>query len=115
MGYEFQITRVSFSEKDNQTIVEVALKNHGVAPSIMTGNRIGLFFNWRSACRTNQNELEPLWHPAKGREVWRTNITMSEDQLAVRVINPLPNGIPLTFANDSSLQLGNGWLLLPQK
>jgi len=27
----------------------------------------------------------------------------------------LPDGIPLTFANDSSLQLGDGWLLLPKK
>ena len=38
MGYEFQITRVSFSEKDNQTIVEVALKNQAeLRPFIMTG------------------------------------------------------------------------------
>ena len=42
-------------------------------------------------------------------------MTMPEEQLAVRVINPLPDGIPLTFANDSSLQLGDGWLSLPER
>jgi hypothetical protein len=27
----------------------------------------------------------------------------------------MPNGIPLTFANDPSLQMGDGWLLLPKQ
>ncbi|MDO7714448.1 MAG: hypothetical protein MUP93_06195, partial [Pirellulales bacterium] len=51
----------------------------------------------------------------KKQTLWKTKIAISEDQIAVRVINPLPNGIPLTFANDSSLQLGDGWLLLPKE
>ena len=51
----------------------------------------------------------------KAAMLWKTTIPMSKDQLAVRVINPMPNGIPLTFANDPSLQMGDGWLLLPKQ
>ncbi|MGI9447723.1 MAG: DUF4832 domain-containing protein, partial [Pirellulales bacterium] len=32
MGYEFQITQVSFSQREDQDIIEISLKNHGVAP-----------------------------------------------------------------------------------
>ena len=116
MGYEFQITQVSFSQRDNQNFVEISLKNHGVAP---------FYHDWKIelGCFTRDGHLvrriETNWSLRdilpKKQTLWKTKIALSEDQIAVRVINPLPNGIPLTFANDSSLQLGDGWLLLPKE
>lgn len=116
MGYEFQITRVSFSEKDNQTIVEVALKNHGVAPFYHDWEiELGCFSTGGQLVDRIKTNWSLCGIMPKTEMVWRTTMTMPEEQLAVRVINPLPDGIPLTFANDSSLQLGDGWLSLPER
>ena len=116
MGYEFQITRVSFSEKDNQTIVEVALKNHGVAPFYHDWEiELGCFSTGGQLVDRIKTNWSLCGIMPKKEMVWRTTMTMPEEQLAVRAINPLPDGIPLTFANDLSLQLGDGWLSLPER
>ncbi|MEO1993056.1 MAG: DUF4832 domain-containing protein [Pirellulales bacterium] len=116
MGYEFQITHVSYSQKDNQKNIEVIVKNHGVAPFYHDwGIELGCFTKSGQLVKRIKTNWSLCGILPKKKMVWKANITMSEDQLAVRVINPLPNGIPLMFANDSSLQLGNGWLLLPKR
>jgi hypothetical protein len=116
MGYEFQISRVSFSQKDNQTNVEIVVKNHGVAPFYHDWEiELGNFTSNGQLIKRIETNWSLCGIMPKTEMVWRTTMTMPEEQLAVRVINPLPDGIPLTFANDSSLQLGEGWLLLPKK
>jgi len=116
MGYEFQITSVSFSQRNNQDFVEISLRNHGVAPFYHDWKiELGCFSNTGDIVKRIKTNWSLCGILPKKEMLWRTQIARSKDRLAVRVINPLPNGIPLTFANDSSLQLGDGWLLLPKE
>ena len=116
MGYEFQVTHVSFSQKENQSIVEISLKNHGVAPFYHDWEiELGRFTSNAHLVKRFKTNWSLCGILPKAEMVWRTAIPMSKDPLAIRAINPLPNGIPLTFANDPSLQMGDGWLLLPKQ
>ena len=116
MGYEFQITRVSFSQREDKDIIEITLKNHGVAPFYHDWKiELGRFTSNTHLVKRLKTNWSLCGILPKAEMLWRTTIPMSKDQLAVRVINPLPNGIPLTFANDPSLQMGDGWLLLPKQ
>ena len=116
MGYEFQITRVSFSQKEDQDIIEISLQNHGVAPFYHDWKiELGRFTSNTHLVKRLKTNWSLCGILPKAEMLWKTTIPMSKDQLAVRVINPLPNGIPLTFANDPSLQMGDGWLLLPKQ
>ena len=116
MGYEFQITSVSFSQRNNQDFVEISLRNHGVAPFYHDWKiELGCFSNTGDLVKQIKTNWSLCGILPKKEMLWRTQIARSKDRLAVRVINPLPDGIPLTFANDSSLQLGDGWLLLPKE
>jgi hypothetical protein len=116
MGYEFQITRVSFSQKEDQDIIEISLKNHGVAPFYHDWEiELGRFTSNTHLVKRFKTNWSLCGILPKAAMLWKTTIPMSKDQLAVRVINPMPNRIPLTFANDPSLQMGDGWLLLPKQ
>ena len=116
MGYEFQITHVSFSQRDNRDVVEIAVKNHGNAPFYHEWHiELGRFTSAGHLVKQIETNWSLCGILPKEEMLWKTTIAMANDQLAVRVINPLPNGIPLLFANDPSLQLGDGWLLLPKE
>ena len=116
MGYEFQITHVSFSQKEGQDIIEISLKNHGVAPFYHDWEiELGRFTSNTHLVKRFKTNWSLCGILPKAAMLWKTTIPMSKDQLAIRVTNPLPNGIPLTFANDPSLQMGDGWLLLPKQ
>ena len=56
--------------------------------------------------------------PGDPPRTWSLELTADQaaeakDGYALRIANPLPNGVPLRFANEYSRDLPNGWWLLP--
>jgi hypothetical protein len=56
--------------------------------------------------------------PADSPRTWRVQLNADRlpdaiDGFAIRVVNPLPNGLPLRFANEYAANVADGWWLLP--
>ncbi len=121
MGYEFHI----LSAEQNRlpaggTEITVRIRNSGVAP---------FYYPWKV-------ELAAMWKgqvvdtfpldwaitgllPADSPRTWRAQLAADKlpgaiDGFAIRVVNPLPNGLPLRFANEYAADLPDGWWLLPK-
>ncbi len=115
MGYEFHVTQASVNEQDGTTKVSVQLHNTGVAP---------FYYDWKIiVAAIDENgvpgkEWPTDWKltgllPGDTRD-WQLSLEESEipddsEFLAFRVVNPLPNGMPLRFANSMERQQSDGW------
>lgn len=118
MGYEFHVESAQWSQTMDSRQLKVVLRNTGVAP---------FYYNWKvelvslSADGDVKARYETDWSVANllpgETRVWRHQLTKGErsdkgSALAVRVVNPLPNGLPLRFANARSRQTKGGALRL---
>ena len=119
MGYEFHIAAVTVKQEGPALHVTAEVENRGVAP---------FYYDWalEYALLAEDGKVEKRW-PGAGKltgllpgdkpRVWTEKLDLEGVKagayhLALRVANPLPNGIPLRFANDSQDQHGSGWLTL---
>lgn len=121
MGYEYQITQVSYSEpSQGQLTIQSTLLNRGVAP---------FYYDWPSeyALLDHQGHIAATF-PGQGKltglqpeasRIWRDSWPIPQIQsgqytLLLQVRNPMPTGQPLRFANYSQDQDLPGWLTLGQ-
>ena len=116
MGYEFHVRRVSVQSNSSAYTVTIVIRNSGVAP---------FYHDWKiqfgafggdghvHQIRTTPHDIRKL---LPGNEkTWtftarRLDLPKEVKALAIRVNNPLKNGLPVKFANEEELRLENGWL-----
>lgn len=120
MGYEFHIVSSHTNKSSGKSTITIEVRNTGVAP---------FYHNWNVEFAALDHKDKILrsfpvtWKitgllPAEEPRIWTVSIPESElpeasYRFAVRVANPLPNGIPLRFANEPGLHTSHGWFRLP--
>ncbi len=116
MGYEFQVTQATVVREGNQTHATVQFRNTGVAP---------FYYDWKIVIAALDKNGKPLkqwptdWKitgllPDDSERTWQFSLDASQipndaEWLALRVVNPLNNGLPLRFANSPERQQADGW------
>ena len=127
MGYEFHvksctIVRPVLNSADSTAAkkcsVTLQLKNTGIAP---------FYYDWKvelAAVRAHRivKSYDVDWSvlnllPDSETTTWNvklpeTDLPQKFDGFAVRIVNPMPNGMPLRFANEYKERLSDGWLAL---
>lgn len=120
MGYELQIARVALEfEGERKLGVTLSCTNHGVAP---------FYYNWplEFALQDESGKLLRTFPcsgkltaviPGEPADVWRDTLDVGsfpngDYELLLRARNPLPNGKPLRFANQTQDKDLPGWLTL---
>ena len=119
MGYEFHVPSVTWTWKGLSLIVEVEIENRGVAPFYYDWPvEFALLSTKGSMVRrvSGKGKLTGIL-PGERPRVWKESLDLGvivpdSYQLALRVPNPMPNGIPLRFANQTQDQHAPGWLTL---
>jgi hypothetical protein len=116
MGYELHVPRVQWSRNGDSLKVTVEMENRGVAP---------FYHRWQvqlvqidgSGKIVNTQDVD--WDvrtimPGSGRVLFSGTQTLAKGggKIALRVVNPLANGKPLRFANESQDRHANGCLTL---
>ncbi len=119
MGYEFYAPRVNIGRiRDGQLPVSVELENRGVAP---------FYYDWNGQWALLSEGSPPKTFSASGKltnllpgdppRQWSESLDVSEVEagkyaLGIRVLNPLPGGKSLRFANQTQEVASQGWLVL---
>ena len=118
MGYEFHVASADAKRHEGSLTATAFVENRGVAPFYHDWSiEIGLF----DESKKHQHSLTTDWTltgilPA-AKSHWTKSISLDnvpEDvtTMAIRVVNPMEDGLPLYFANEAADQLGDGWLRL---
>lgn len=119
MGYDFHVPTATVTRDGERVQVRVSVVNQGVAP---------FYRDWRIELAALDAEGRPAqswpvnWKitgllPGDAPRAWNATLNLPENStakltLALRVINPLPNGKPLRFANAEQDRDAPGWLSL---
>lgn len=119
MGYDFHVPTATITREDQRVKISVSVINQGVAP---------FYRDWGIELATLDAEGQTVqrwpvdWKitgllPGDAPREWSATLTMPKQPttkltLALRVINPLPNGKPLRFANADQDRHAPGWLSL---
>lgn len=124
MGYEFHVstaslTAASAKQEQRAANVRLELRNTGVAP---------FYYEWPIVIGALDESGQVLkqwptdWTltgllPGDPPRVWQTSVKTDQiptnaKRLAIRVVNPLKNGLPLRFANSADRQQPDGWFRL---
>jgi hypothetical protein len=119
MGYDFHVPTAMITRDGGRVKVSVSVMNQGVAP---------FYRDWRIELAALDAEGRPAqrwpvnWKitdllPGDAPRKWNATLNLAEKPaakrtLALRVINPLPNGKPLRFANEEQDRDAPGWLSL---
>jgi len=116
MGYEFHVTAADIHADATDVTANVRLKNTAAAP---------FYYDWKVVVGAlgQDGKLLKEWTtdwtltallPDDPEREW--SIAVPADQipqaarwLGLRVVNPLPNGLPLRFANTPDRQQADGW------
>lgn len=111
MGYEFFVSQAIIERADDQTSIRLDVTNRGVAP---------FYYDWPIDVVVVYEQSKPgertrtdwkLTGILPGQTVrWSTLIKTTDAKIAVEVVNPLPGGKPLRFANET--QRADGLLLI---
>lgn len=121
MGYDFHIPTVEFtSETASKTLdINIDVENRGVAPFYYDWKlELGLLGSNKKLTNVSpaQAKLNGLL-PGDPARTWKEKLPLEKVaagkyQLLLRVVNPLKNGLPLHFANQTQNQHLDGWLSL---
>jgi Domain of unknown function (DUF4832) len=118
MGYEFYVKSVQVAQLDQALDVELQIENRGVAP---------FYYDWPAEYALiaegqvirsfkSTGKLTGLLPDTPARQwqdqIYLTGLPQGAYTLAIRVVNPLANGIPLRFANATQDKHLDGWLSL---
>ncbi len=122
MGYEFHVRGVTLGALvDGKLDVKVEVENLGVAPFYYDWQlEFGIIGKDGSVLKTIQGKGKIIGLlPGDKPRVWREmlavqGIKAGNYQLALRIANPLPKGMPVRFANETQDQHQFGWLSLIQ-
>ena len=118
MGYEFHVAKTCLTPGTQGFDLQLQVENRGVAP-FYHGWIVELGFfteGGKQPLRCQKTDWSLLGIlPGEPAHCWQTRIPVRSvpqraRYLAVRVVNPLPNGLPLIFANSADRQIGDGWL-----
>jgi Domain of unknown function (DUF4832) len=118
MGYEFHVPAVQVYKSGESIQVELELENRGVAPFYYDWPaEYGLIANGRLVKSIPSTGKLTGLLPGSSVRVWKDALKVADVPkgiytLAVRVPNPLPNGLPVRFANSSQDEHLAGWLSL---
>jgi Domain of unknown function (DUF4832) len=119
MGYEFYVTGAAATQTPAAITTTLSVVNRGVAPFYYPWKlELGAFGDDDQPQKTWDTEWS-LLHllPDQPERQWTHTIDRKElppgsTFLAIRVVNPMPGGMPLQFANDATMQRKNGWLTI---
>jgi hypothetical protein len=120
LGYQFSVTRAAIDQPNNTTLqVGASIANNGVAP---------FYYDWplQVAAVAGDGRIAESWNVAlrissvqpgaTGQFVSDLPIGGQMPQgmysIVVRVVNPLPGGVPLQFANAGQGKTLSGWMTL---
>lgn len=117
MGYDFYIQSADIRRKGQTLAVQLSVTNQGVAP---------FYYDWKmevAAIGADGGVLRrwPVdWRltgllPGDAPRIWEAELDVRDLKrkpmsLAIRVLNPLPGGKPLRFANADQDRDAKGWL-----
>ena len=120
MGYELQVQEATIEAISNQLSVEIIVTNRGVAPfyydwplelSLIDGGEISRT-GWAPSIGNSPRFSLPQ-RPRHGTRLKRfRRVSNGNYTVQMRVVNPLKNGRPFRFANQSQDQNRLGWLTL---
>ena len=121
MGYTLQETRTSVTYNQVKATVVVEIKNTGVAPFYATWPLEVVLVDSKGAIVATQTIESPLPSVLPGQtgtvtarftlpSQYRANDSARELTAAIRVVNPLPNGVPVAFANEAMNEPLPGYL-----
>jgi hypothetical protein len=118
LGYEFHVPAAELEVGADAVKVRVSVRNLGVAP---------FYYDWPAelGIMDSQDNLAGTWKtdwkltsimPGEPAAVWEAMLRPEVGQgiytFLLRVVNPLPGGKPLRFANVEQDQDKDGWLTL---
>jgi hypothetical protein len=123
MGYTLQATRTSVTYNQVKATVVVEIKNTGVAPFYATWPLEVILVDEKNeivASQTIESTLPSILPGQTGRvtarlplpEGYRSNDSAQKLTAAIRIVNPLPNGAPVAFANEAMNKPLTGYLEL---
>ena len=125
MGYTLQATRTSATYHGAKATVAVDISNTGSAPFYATWPLEVVLVDSKGAIvasQTIESTLPSILPGQSGRVTarlplpaqYRSNDSAKELTAAIRVVNPLPNGAPVAFANEAMNKPLPGYLGLAQ-
>ncbi len=119
MGYDFWVQSLSLRRlAKHETELTVSLINQGVAPFYRDWKVELAFFEKGQGIKSIQStnwslrNIMPETKPTSWIATIRTSELTTNTKLLLRVVNPLPNGKSLRFANASQDKDVEGWLSL---
>ena len=112
MGYDLHIASSQVICHKDSVRVKIGIANKGVAPFYYDWPvQLGTFDDQGTVVKTYDTQWKLSQVQPGPAQHWQKDLaTTSVKNLAIRIVNPLPNGLPCFFANEQRLQLGNGWL-----
>jgi hypothetical protein len=121
LGYEFHVPSATFPERStsDRLPVTVRVENRGVAPFYHPWKvELGVIDAEGRVVATHATDWSLLAQlPGEPPRAWSADVSLADrppaaDAPAVRVVNPLPTGKPLRFANATQDADAAGWLTL---
>lgn len=119
MGYDFYVPQIEWSVgAQNQLTLKVHVNNTGIAPFYYAWKaQVGLIDGSGKIAKTYDTVHRIDGILPDSRVTWEEKLDLAglakgKYQIALRVPNPLPNGHPIRFANQSQDQHLEGWLSL---
>jgi hypothetical protein len=116
VGYEFFISKATVTSNGVKTSVSVTIENRGVAP---------FYYDWpvevaildsdlavKHSTKSEWNLPSILPNDNVERSAFLDAKLQEDDRVAIRIPNPMPNGIPIRFANKTQQLDGGQWMLL---
>ena len=116
MGYRLTFESAQLQTKSGQQTVVVTINNRGVAPFYYPWNveTVLLDGNNQPTAKIANDWSLPNVMPGKAT-TWQLKLpddAPATPRIGVRVLNPMPGGFPLRFANQEQMLSGAGWLVL---
>lgn len=119
LGYELHVSAAALAiEPDGSLRVRIQLRNTGVAPfyyawpvelALVDANG-SLVARWRT--NWDLTHVLPGFDPVEFDSRLKPSFPAGEQRVLLRVVNPLPQGLPLRFANQAQDGALAGWLTL---
>jgi len=114
MGYDLYVSKASVKKDGSDYILEVTIKNKGVAP---------FYYNWPVTVALYNDGIKSKattdWKISKvaagGKKTFTYNLGKkysSSDKILLRIKNPMENGYPVRFSNEKQDKHVSGYLTL---
>ncbi len=116
MGYDIFVQSVDITAQEQQLSIEAEVVNQGVAPFYRDWSiELGFLDEQGNVVETREVDWSVAnLLPGDAPRAWKASPKRPETArfVAMRVVNPLPNGKPFHFANADQNRHATGWLTL---